>query len=84
MTAPTLDRETILRAVQKWPVSEQVALADAILNQAQEAHTRPEAVQPPAISALALRGIASSGQPAPADDEIARGLEEERMRKYGE
>lgn len=84
MTAPTLDRETILRAVQKWPVSEQVALADAILDQAQEAHARPEEAQPPSISAMALRGIASNGQAAPSDDEVARMFEEERSRKYGE
>lgn len=82
MTAPTLDREAILRIVRHWPISEQVALADAILADAR-ASTQP-VVQPPAVPSAALRGILSSGQPAPSDEEVARILEEERMKKYGD
>jgi hypothetical protein len=81
MTAPTFDRETILRVVRNWPITEQVALADAILADAR-ASTQAE-VQPPAVASAALRGILSNGQPAPSDEEVARILDEERMKKYG-
>ncbi|MGZ3582958.1 MAG: hypothetical protein ACXWQR_13920 [Ktedonobacterales bacterium] len=81
MTAPTLDRETILRIVRHWPINEQVALADAILADAR-ASMQPT-MQPPAVPSAALRGILSTGQPAPSDEEVARILDEERMKKYG-
>lgn len=81
MTAPTFDRETILRVVRNWPISEQVALADAILADAR-ASAQP-VLQPPAVPSAALRGILSNGQPAPSDEEVARILDEERMKKYG-
>lgn len=81
MAASTLDRETILRIVRNWPISEQVALADAILADARvSAQTE---VRPPAVPSAALRGILSTGQPAPSDEEVARILDEERMKKYG-
>ena len=75
MTAPTLDRETILQTVQKWPLEDQIALADAILALVR-AHKGLE-------SPMALRGIAATGHPAPSDEDVARILEEERMQKYG-
>ena len=81
MTAPTYDRETILRVVRQWPVNEQIALADAILADAR-ATTEPT-LQPPAMSSAALRGILANDQPAPSDDEVARILDEERTKKYG-
>ncbi|HEY8326694.1 MAG: hypothetical protein ACHQ1E_09530 [Ktedonobacterales bacterium] len=81
MTAPTFDRETILRVVRQWPINEQIALADAILADAR-ASTEPT-LEPPAVPSAALRGILSNDQPAPSDDEIARILDEERMKKYG-
>ena len=82
MTAPTFDREAILRIVRQWPINEQVALADAILA---DAHAATEPVfQPPAVSSAALRGILATDQPAPSDEEIERILDEERMRRYGD
>ena len=81
MTAPMLDREAILRIVRQWSVNERIALADAILA---DARTAPQqALQPPAVPSSALRGILSNGQPAPSDEEVARILDEERMKKYG-
>lgn len=81
MAAPVLDREVILQVVRQWPVSERIALADAILA---DVRTSPQAtVQPPAVPSAALRGILSTGQPAPNDEEVARILDEERMKKYG-
>lgn len=81
MTAPMLDREAILRIVRQWSINEQIALADAILADAQ-ASSQP-VFQPPAVPSVALRGILSNGQPAPSDAEVARILDEERMKKYG-
>ena len=81
MTAPTFDRETILRIVQEWPINEQVALADAIL--AATHATAEPAVTPPAVPSAALRGILANDQPAPSDEDVARMLDEERMRRYG-
>ncbi len=81
MTTPTFDRDAILHLVHHWPISEQVALADAILAEAR-ATTQPE-LQPPVVLSAALRGILSNGQLPPSDEEVALILEEERMRKYG-
>lgn len=81
MTAPPFDRETILRVVRHWPISEQVALADAILADART--STQSIVQPPAVPSASLRGILSSDQQAPSDEEVARILDEERMKKYG-
>ena len=81
MTAPMLDREEILRIVRQWSVNERIALADAILADARTA--QQQELQPPAVPSAALRGILSNGQPAPSDEDVARILDEERMRKYG-
>ncbi len=81
MTAPTYDRETILRIVRQWPINEQVALADAILADARAAAN--PIVQPPAVPSSALRGILANDQPPPSDAEVERILDEERMKKYG-
>jgi hypothetical protein len=81
MTTPTLDREAILQVVRQWPISEQVALADTILA---EARTSAQPVlRSPAVPSADLRGILSNGQPAPSDEDVARMLDEERMKKYG-
>lgn len=81
MTAPMLDREEILRIVRQWSVNERIALADAILADARTA--QQQELQVPAVPSAALRGILSNGQPAPSDEDVARILDEERMRKYG-
>jgi hypothetical protein len=81
MTTPTVDRETILQAVEQWPVRDQVALARTILDRAQ--HLANWLAGTPTVSAMKLRGMGSTDQPAPSDEEVARILEEERMRKYG-
>ena len=81
MTAPMLDREEILRIVRQWSVNERIALADAILADARTASQHE--LQPPAVPSAALRGILSNGEPAPSDEDVARILDEERMKKYG-
>ena len=81
MAAPMLDRDEILRIVRQWSVNERIALADEILADARTA--QPQEIQPPAVPSAALRGILSNGRPAPSDEEVARILDEERMKKYG-
>lgn len=82
MSAPAYDRETILRVVRHWPINEQIALADAILADARTA--TGQVLRPPTVPSAALRGILSNDQPAPSDEDVARMLDEERMKKYGE
>lgn len=82
MALPALDRETVLQIVRHWPKSEQVALAHAILADADPrtaASPQPTAIVP----STTLRGILSTDQPAPSDEEVERILEEERAEKYG-
>ena len=87
MATPTLDRETILRAVRSWPAGEQIALAQEILLRAEEQrmeeHPRRRHWQRSRIASSELRGLLANGQPAPSDEEVARWLDEERMKKYG-
>ena len=71
MVPPTLDRETILRAIRSWPHDEQLALAREIARLA-DAPTLA-----PFEDARGL--LATPGQPAPTDDDIERW----RAEKYG-
>jgi hypothetical protein len=80
MTAPPRDREDILRLVRRWPLSEQVALADSILAEVRAAQ---QPLSPPVEPSESLRGILATEQPAPSDEDVARIMDEERMKKYG-
>ena len=80
MTAPPLDRETILHAVQAWARDEQVSLAQEIMRQAGMPLIE-EPLDPPDSRGLA--GLLANDQPLPTDEQVARWLEEDRMRKYG-
>ena len=83
MAAPTLDRETILQAVQQWPSDDQVALAQEILRRASELPAN-EGRTPQRPSFHDLAGLASvPGKEPPSDEEVARWLDERRMEKYG-
>ena len=82
MTTPTQERERILRAIQEWPVEEQVALARTILQRAEELQQGQQG-QRPQVPSAALRGLLANGQPAPSDEEVARWLDEARMEKHG-
>ena len=81
MAASTLDHDAILQVVRQWPVSERVALADAILADARS--SLQGTVQPAAVPSSMLRGILSNGQPAPSDEEVAHIVDEDRCQKYG-
>ena len=78
MATPTTDREAILRTIQTWPVEDQVAFAQVILRCATGQLTR---VQQPSWRQLA--GLASTEQPPPSDEDVARWLDEHRSEKYG-
>ncbi len=80
MAAPPMDRESILQLVRQWPISEQVALADSILA---EVRTAEQPISPPFVTSENLRGILATDRPTPSDEEVARILDEERMKKYG-
>jgi hypothetical protein len=83
MTAPTLDRETILQAIRQWPSDDQVALAQQILRRA-SAYAAPEAREPQRPTSRELAGLAAvPGKEPPTDEEVARWLDEHRMEKYG-
>lgn len=91
MATPTLDRETILRAVRSWPAGEQIALAEEILELAQEP-TVEEPLEPTPDGAgessrqgswQNLVGLLATDKPPPTDEEVAQWLDEHRMEKYG-
>jgi hypothetical protein len=82
MAIPTSDREAILKAIEAWPLEDQVALAHMIL-QRSAAHTAPGAKTPQRPSWKRMAGLASNGQTPPSDDEVAQWLDEHRSEKYG-
>lgn len=76
-----LDREAILRAIENWPVEDQVRLAREILDHAQPESDSSSA--PRESTWDALYGAASNGQEPPTDEVVAQWLDERRERKYG-
>ena len=74
----TLDEEAILRAVQSWPRSQQIHLAQRILDPGLA--TLDPQTGLPYVTSAELRGIGSGGRPAPSDEDIERW----RMEKDGE
>ena len=82
MASPTSDREAILKAIEAWPLEDQVALAQMIL-QRSATRTAPGAKTPQRPSWKQMAGLASNGQTPPSDEEVAQGLDEHRSEKYG-
>ena len=85
MTIPSLDRDTILRAVATWQRDEQLALAEAILRHAIASPSSGARAEPLAEpDSFPLTGIfAREGQTPPDDATVARWLDEDKMEKYG-
>lgn len=81
MAIPTDDRETVLRAIEAWPLDDQVSLAQTILARTREQMEGGVSAQRPSWRQMA--GLAANGQPSPSDDEVAQWLDEYRMEKYG-
>jgi hypothetical protein len=80
MATTTLDRETILRAVQTWSPEEQMALVQEILEQ-----VRAPLVEEPRLppDSAGLAGLIANGKTPPTDEEVAQWLDERRTAKYG-
>ena len=84
MTTPTLDQETILQTIRVWPTNKQLALAQAITRQVDQAMESRRASLPQRPSWRELAGIGrASNQTAPTDEQVARWLDERRQEKYG-
>ena len=82
MAIPASDREAILKAIEAWPLEDQVALAQRILERS-AAHTASGATTPQRPSWKQMAGLASNGQTPPSDEEVAQWLDEHRSEKYG-
>ena len=82
MANPTSDREAILKAIEAWPLDDQIALAQMIL-QRSAAHTAPGAKTRQRPSWRQMAGMASNGQTPPSDEEVAQRLDEHTSAKQG-
>lgn len=94
MTTPTLDRESILSAISRWPQHEQIAIAGEILRRAGILHeesgtsgasqlrTDTDAAKRSHNLADIAGIFTREGQEPPTDEEVARLLEERRTEKY--
>lgn len=86
VTVESLDRDTILQAVERWAPDERVALARDILStlvgQVRGARSEPPA-EPRRYTLKDIRGIAATDRPPPTDEEVKQWLDEYRMNKYG-
>jgi hypothetical protein len=83
MAAPLIDRDTILQVRRSWPLHDQMALAQAILQTVSEqlSEDRPT---PQRQSWREMAGLAAvSGKEPPSDEQVAQWLDERRMNKYG-
>jgi hypothetical protein len=82
VTAPLLDRETILRTIQTWSPAEQLALAQEIVRRATTTPLQAATAQRPSWREMA--GLAAvPGQEPPSDEQVAQWLDEHRTEKYG-
>lgn len=83
MAAPSIDRDTILEVTRKWSLSDQMALAQAILQAVSErlAEDRAKPQRPTWREMVGLAAV--SGQQPPSDEQVAQWLDERRMSKYG-
>ena len=78
MATYTPDREAIRQAIQRWPHTDQLTLAQEILQRA----TTQIARTPQQPSWREMAGMASNGQQPPTDEQVAEWLDEHRMAKY--
>lgn len=82
MASSVGDRETVLKAIDAWPLEDQVALAQAILRRT-TTHMAHNTETPQRPGWRQMAGLASNGQASPSDEEVARWLDEHRLEKYG-
>ena len=81
MAVTLRDRAAVLRAIESWPVEDQVNLARTILERVSVSQSQ----HPKDTSAIstwdALHGIASNGLEPPTDEQVAQWLDERKMKK---
>lgn len=80
-TAPDSTFGNVWNEVRVWPQSRKLALAAKILESVHdESQERPAG---PRRNLSDLVGLAATDASPPADEEVERILEEERLKKYG-
>jgi hypothetical protein len=75
----TVDYETVLQTIRRWPVAQRFALMQELLR-ALAAEVAPPRTRPTLPRALGL--LATSGS-APTDMQVKQWLNERRVEKYG-
>ncbi len=78
-TVETSELLDVWGRVSRWPEPMKLSLASRILHSLQQRTDEPADRK----SLRDLIGLWDRGQPPPTDEEVARILEEERMKKYG-
>lgn len=78
------ERDAILRAIENWPIDEQIALARSILQRAETGPSRRTQRTPARSTWDALYSIAANGSEPPSDEQVAKWLDEHKMEKYGQ
>ena len=78
-TVETSELLDVWGRVSRWPEAMKLSLASRILHSLQQRTDEPADRK----SLRDLIGLWDRGQPPPTDEEVARILEEERMKKYG-
>jgi hypothetical protein len=76
----TLDYETVLNIVYKWPAVSRLTLIQDILKTLQSELEVPRLQRNTLEQAL---GLLATDQPPPTDEEIKQWLVEHRLEKYG-
>lgn len=83
MAAPSIDRDTIFEVTRRWSLTDQMALAQAILQAVSErlAEGRRTPQRPSWHEMVGLAAV--PGKEPPSDEQVAQWLDERRMNKYG-
>ena len=84
MAATSPERDAILHTIERWPLEDQVALARTILERAATGSSRVSQEEPARSTWDALYRIAANGEEPPSDEQVARWLDEHKMKKYGQ
>jgi hypothetical protein len=82
--ATSLDRDTLLRVVQTWPIDEQILFAQTIIERArrERGDSEPEVDASERSTWDALYGIASGEKEPPTDEQVAQWLDGHKTEKY--
>ena len=76
MAIESINYDTVLQIVHKWPPNQRFALTRDLLNSLE-----PESVRTPTLQ-RAL-GLLATERPAPSDEEVEIWLDEHHMEKFG-